>query len=363
MKNTKHHFIALDALRGLAALFVFLYHSPKLTFITNNSFINSSVIFVDLFFILSGFVIYHNYKNSFKTVDDTKRFIVKRFKRLYPLHLYTLMVLLLVEVFKLLTFDVLPYANVPFPENSLRGFFTNLFLLNSTPLFQGFSWNGVSWSISAESFCYILFVIVSLFFLKNKTTTFITSITVIVLCYFFFFFNYGDLGIIEHFNFSFLRAFIGFFLGVIIYLVRTYSSFDTKKYFNLFSVTEVVVLILLVIITSQLRIIKQHYYIYHILFAITILVFSYDGGIISRVFSKTIFQKLGLWSYSIYLNHIFIILIFKMLFLKLLKLEGDILLLIDILMIITTCLYSKYTYKYVEQKFYKSFRTAGSKLM
>ena len=356
MKYTKQHFIALDALRGLAALFVFLYHAPKLTFITNNSFINASVIFVDLFFILSGFVIYHNYKNHIKSLDDTKHFLIKRFKRLYPLHFYTLMVILWFEIFKFFTFNLLPYADISFPENSLKGFFTNLFLLNSTPLFQGFTWNGVSWSISAEFFCYVLFVIVSLFFFKNKIVTFISAITIIILGYFFFFFNYGNLQIIEHFNFSFLRAFIGFFLGIIVYLIKPNVAFNTNKRFLVFSFTEGVVLVVLVYLTSQLSLFKHHYYVYHTLFTVTILVFSYDGGIISKLFSKTIFQRLGLWSYSIYLNHMLIILVFKMLFLKLLNLNGNSLLLVDILMIVTTCIYSKYTYKYVERKFYKGSR-------
>ncbi|MDC1504072.1 acyltransferase [Winogradskyella sp.] len=345
-------FKVLDALRGLAALLVCLFHMPRMSFITDNKFIHSAGIFVDLFFILSGFVIYHNYKERLKNIIDAKIFIIKRLKRLYPLHVYTLIIILLVEIIKLITYEILPYQDVPFSDNSVHGFFINLFLLNSTPLFAGFSWNGQSWSISAEIICYLLFVLSSLYLFKTKKTTILTSLLIIVLAYLFYYQNYGDLQILPHTDFNFIRAFIGFFLGILVYIFK--QNIITQRVYNLYlpSVIEFITILSLIYFTCNYHTFKEYYYIFQILFAITIFIFSYERGVISLLLSKSIFQKLGLWSYSIYLNHTFMIMVFQMLFVKILKFEGFSLIIADLLLIITTCIYSRYTYEFIEKRFY-----------
>ena len=364
MREIKQRFIILDSLRGLAALLVFMYHMPNLTFITSNKFITSSGIFVDLFFILSGFVIYHNYKNNLKTFTEAKSFLTKRIKRLYPLHFYTLMVLLLVEFIKLLTFNILPYKDIPFSGNSLEVFFTNLFLLNSTPLFNGFTWNGQSWSISAELFCYLLFIIVSLFFFKTKKRTLITSSVIIVLSYLFFFLKYENFNILINSNYSFIRAFIGFFLGILAYLLKQKLILKPHLINTVVpSFLEFVALILIAYITIFFKPLHHYYFIYHAVFVFVIFVFSYERGIVSKLLFKPIFQKLGLWSYSIYLNHTVGIIAFDMIFIKLLKVEGYILIFAELLLIVAVCLYSALTYKYIEKRFYKPQRKKRDNLV
>jgi peptidoglycan/LPS O-acetylase OafA/YrhL len=355
LNTTKNRFVVLDALRGLAALFVFMYHMPKSSFLTKNPFITSSAIFVDLFFVISGFVIYHNYGDKIKSWIEAKKFLTRRLKRLYPLHFYTLMVVLLLEVVKLLTINILPYSKIPFTGNSFEIFFTNLFLLNSTPLFQDFTWNGQSWSISAEMICYILFVFVSLYLLKNKTSALFISLIIILLSYLFFYLTFNSFDIVMYYDFSFIRAIIGFFIGVTTYIIRNHnkSKIVRKKYAGLI---EILIISIIIYITCLLKTLVNYYFIYHIVFAVAIFIFSYENGFISKLLSKAVFQKLGLWSYSIYLNHIVMILVFKMLCIKLLKLDGILILGAEILLIIATCLYSKFTYKYIEKRFYKRLK-------
>ena len=55
--NKKRHFTSLDSLRGFAALFVVFLHSYWNHDFYFLNFIRNSYLFVDLFFILSGFVI------------------------------------------------------------------------------------------------------------------------------------------------------------------------------------------------------------------------------------------------------------------------------------------------------------------
>lgn len=69
----------LDALRGFAALYVVFFHY---TTHTNYSFsvMELGVTGVDLFFVISGFVIFMSINN----VKSAKEFVVNRFARLYP---------------------------------------------------------------------------------------------------------------------------------------------------------------------------------------------------------------------------------------------------------------------------------------
>ncbi|MGQ7945112.1 acyltransferase family protein [Flavobacterium sp. WC2509] len=84
--KSSSRFFELDALRGLAAMAVVLFHytygidNGKNTFSANKFYFSYGYLGVDLFFLISGFVI-------FMTLDRTKRpfdFVVSRFSRLYP---------------------------------------------------------------------------------------------------------------------------------------------------------------------------------------------------------------------------------------------------------------------------------------
>ena len=72
----------LDGVRGLAALVVMLFH--YLIDPTKYPFISNSYVAVDLFFILSGFVIYHSYADKLSAGMKPGAFINQRFARLAP---------------------------------------------------------------------------------------------------------------------------------------------------------------------------------------------------------------------------------------------------------------------------------------
>lgn len=77
----RRRFYVLDGYRGIAALVVVMYHylgSAHYPFLTN------SYIAVDLFFVLSGFVIYHSYAPRIRDGMTPGRFINLRIARLAP---------------------------------------------------------------------------------------------------------------------------------------------------------------------------------------------------------------------------------------------------------------------------------------
>ena len=81
MALTTSRYKELDALRGIAALIVVLFHftmereQAKLGF-------ELGVTGVDLFFIISGFVIYM----TINKVSTTLEFVINRFTRLFPVY-------------------------------------------------------------------------------------------------------------------------------------------------------------------------------------------------------------------------------------------------------------------------------------
>ena len=160
----------LTSLRGIAALGIVFHHFIATIFPDLHSFfvpdraISKLYLFVDLFFILSGFVLSHVYCQRFSTGLTSvayKEFMLARFARIYPVHLFMLLVFL---AFQLVYLLVVANANANNPEliqetgfghrRTFATFLANIFLL------QGFSavgsWNEPAWSISAEWFAYLL---------------------------------------------------------------------------------------------------------------------------------------------------------------------------------------------------------------
>jgi peptidoglycan/LPS O-acetylase OafA/YrhL len=151
-----HAFRSLDLFRFLAAVMVLIGHytSEFQLGLEGRSWIVSRFsLFVDFFFILSGFVIALTYGGRIANGRTYGAFLWRRFARLWPLHALTLagmgMLALLASgagyVFN--KPELFQVADLPW----------NLALLHAWGPVWHFSFNGVSWSISAELFVYMLF--------------------------------------------------------------------------------------------------------------------------------------------------------------------------------------------------------------
>ncbi|MFC7542487.1 acyltransferase family protein [Siccirubricoccus deserti] len=87
---------ALTSIRGLAAWWVVLYHVRELLPPTMPPMLHAALahgyLAVDLFFMLSGFVISLDYSTQFARLDagQVRRFLLLRLGRIYPLHLVML---------------------------------------------------------------------------------------------------------------------------------------------------------------------------------------------------------------------------------------------------------------------------------
>jgi peptidoglycan/LPS O-acetylase OafA/YrhL len=142
---------ALTGLRGVAAIWVVLFHLfwPGVDPVTRAGYLG-----VDIFFILSGFVLTHVYfrKEELLTRPGYLRFLLTRLARIYPLHLVTL-------IFLLVAIVALPGFAHNFGPGSfnLTAFIANLFLIQNWGPHPLLGWNRPTWSLSAEWFAYLLF--------------------------------------------------------------------------------------------------------------------------------------------------------------------------------------------------------------
>ena len=142
----------LEALRGIAALLVVLHHlsltpGSSLAGVTP---LHAGWLFVDLFFVLSGFVIASVHLNSAASGAAARGFLIRRLFRLYPLHLATLVAALAADA-------VAGTAALPGYGAMVM---LNLTLMHSWGLVPGSVLNGPSWSISAEWGAYLLFALI-----------------------------------------------------------------------------------------------------------------------------------------------------------------------------------------------------------
>jgi peptidoglycan/LPS O-acetylase OafA/YrhL len=151
----------LDGLRGLAALAVVLFHF-NIFFLPQARlpFVGRAYLAVDLFFMLSGFVMAHVYGRLLASNwrVHAPLFARARFARLYPLFAVTTLGMLVV-----FALSHRPLSLVSFSGGSLA---LQPFLLQQWA--PGLSWDYPSWSISTEAEAYVSFVFCSGLLLAGK---------------------------------------------------------------------------------------------------------------------------------------------------------------------------------------------------
>jgi peptidoglycan/LPS O-acetylase OafA/YrhL len=136
--------LSLDGLRGIAAIVVMLFHF-NIFFLPQARlpFVGRAYLAVDLFFLLSGFVMTHVYGHLLASNwrAHWPKFAIARFARIYPLFAVTTLVMII----------VVALSNMPliFVSFSVRSLLLQPLLLQQWA--SGLSWDYPSWSISTEA--------------------------------------------------------------------------------------------------------------------------------------------------------------------------------------------------------------------
>lgn len=205
-------YIALEGIRGIAAFLVVARHMVDLLYPLRSP---SSYLAVDIFFVLSGFVLSVSYENRLRRdILPKSNFLILRIIRLYPLYLLGsllgLIALLIHEVKITDQFDVL-----------LRAVFFVPILREGIAFYP---LNFPSWSLFFELFISFVYGII-LFRLSSKLIALIALVSTTAFSYGVLQAGSADIGYqYEMFFYGFTRIFCSFTIGILIYRIVSRAS-------------------------------------------------------------------------------------------------------------------------------------------
>ena len=281
----------LESIRGIAALLVVFFHLPKWNPVLDVGIINNSYLMVELFFVLSGFVIFNAYSEKIGSVRDLLRFQFLRFGRLYPVHLLFLFAFVFIECAKYIATRKYGLAGPnaeAFQINNLQAFFENLFLVSGLLPTERLTYNGPSWSICVEFYTYLVFALVTLYAGRFRTVWYVAiAIAALVLM------GSGNTFGFDHIS----QCLAGFFLGCLTAMCVRHARFRIPGFVSL-------ALIIAIAVFLQMKTSMAYDLVIYPLSALLIasLVLSSDSA------AKTILNfpgltRLGAISYSLYMSH------------------------------------------------------------
>ena len=293
----------LTGVRGAAALWVALHHICG-EYLTDQSGLNvlrnvaaKGWLGVDLFFVLSGFVISYVYASQMQAWDwaRTRRFLRLRIARVYPAHLATTLLLMPLYVVGVALFRYRP----PHDDFSLLKLVYSLTLLNGWGIPDSIGWNNVSWSVSSEWFAYLTFPVLTLAVGRVKpvwvnvllvTSVFVVTFGLALLV------NAGEKYMLDQ-QYTLWRVSSEFLIGCLAYnIFRALPSNRDLDAAIWLTLTAIVGL-------GAIRVAAVADVLFIVLFVVLVLSLSHAGRFGSATFGSRPAVYLGEISYSIYLIH------------------------------------------------------------
>jgi len=286
-------FIALDSLRGLAALCIVFYHMGDFGWIAGLPPFRYGWMLVDFFFILSGFVIAASYGSRLAQGYPRWRFLLIRLGRVYPLHIATVALWVALEF--------LVFRPVLDESHPLFDLVRAVFLLDAFAKGAGGNFFApVSWAVAVEL---VLYAFAAALFGRGRwalaLAVLVTAASAWALWTGFNVVGFGRL---------LQRGLLGFPIGVACYWLhqRLRAVEPDPGVLSLAEGALVVALLLLLGLHG-----KTAAWIpgIDLLFAAIVLVFARDGGVVSRALQVRPLVTLGQLSFAIYMVHLFFVIL------------------------------------------------------
>lgn len=296
----------LTGLRGIAAWFVVFYHVRIATIALFPAEVidvfDRGYLAVDLFFMLSGFVMWLNYGARLRAEGfaGAPAFWWKRIARIWPLHMAVLGAMALFVGVLIATgrpFDKYPLAELPL----------HILLLQNWGFTTELAWNHPAWSISTELGAYVVFpAMVLACRWERLRLPVLLGIAAILLATL-----YGLFAALGHDRLTadipglgLWRCLLGFSVGAVIALVwQRLSARGTGALLPaICGATALVAGFALGLPETAFA---------PAVFACALLALALDGSFISRVLASRPLRWLGDISYATYLTHFFLFILFK----------------------------------------------------
>ena len=292
----------LDAWRGICALLVALVHVPVAHDWQSAAVFQNMQLFVDFFFVLSGFVICHAYGQLLSETGNWAGFMIRRFGRVWPLHAAILAAMLVIEFLKLGVgqFVQIPLDGVPFTDNrSVTTLISNLFLTQAMNVHATTSWNFPAWSIGVEFYTYAVFAAAVL--IAGPRSSVYAGLAAVGLAGVVAF-SQGWL--FTTYDFGMFRCLYGFFIGCLVFESHKASPARST---TAMECAALAALVLFMFTTGR----NPTSLAAPVIFALIVYVFAAEKGGISNALKSAPAQALGLWSYSIYMVHVLVFILLK----------------------------------------------------
>ncbi len=290
-------FHVLDGLRGVCAVMLVIFHFGSNGNIARLPIVQNGWLFVDYFFVLSGFVITHAYAHRLGEEEvSIARFMGLRLGRIYPLHLFVLASMIALELLLIIGGDTIARFVTREPFGGTRAvepLVQALFLTQSFGIGEARGWNVPAWSIAAEIWAYLLFACVFVF-AKSRIVPVSLGLVAVAM-----------LGLLSYapdllitFEGGILRCIAGFGLGVVTCFLfrRRPPAGGSLQELGALAITVTFLSLATGLVT----------FLAPLVFAAMILVMARQTGVVSQVLLARPFQFLGMTSYSIYMIHNFV---------------------------------------------------------
>jgi peptidoglycan/LPS O-acetylase OafA/YrhL len=307
----------LTSLRFVAAMMIVIHHAHNYFSWPWISYAPSTLVHgVSFFFVLSGFILTHVYTS--KPFPGYGRFLQARFARLWPVHVFAIVMLVMYIQPDSITFDG------PGIFDKRVQLLFNLSLTHAIFPFWSFpfSWNAVSWSISTEVFFYLVFPILLIDIRKSWQIKLIASIMLMCAVYL----------VMDYFNFPLNAGLNEVSIASVLYtnpLVRGFEFclgmaawvvWDQCIRMKSLSYWQWTAIELVVMIAVSVWLKWWFYFIQPLIkvtfleaiygnagscwiFAILIIVFASGRGLVGKLLSTKLTIFLGEISFSIYMIH------------------------------------------------------------
>jgi peptidoglycan/LPS O-acetylase OafA/YrhL len=290
---------SLTGLRGIAAWWVVMYHFremiPGSDWMLGRTIVDHGYLAVDLFFVLSGFIISLSYSIHFEIFSwgAYARFLGLRLGRIYPLHLFMMVMFLLNPLAIILA----SHEHSPGSRYGVSYYVMSLLLIQNWGFTRDLAWNVPAWSISVEWFAYLVFP--GIVVLERWASTGLRAITGILIALVVLYYStqlFGD-GITEN---GLIRCLLEFTVGSLVYkITRQQPTVQTYH-------SEAAVILCFALMTAVITVAIPPYPASALAWSALIFGLSTKNGILSRILSNKIIYRLGEYSYSTYLVHYFV---------------------------------------------------------
>jgi peptidoglycan/LPS O-acetylase OafA/YrhL len=290
---------ALTGVRGVAAAVIVLYHFGDVQLYGGGNIayyrIPHGYLPVDLFFMLSGYVIGLTYKDAFGSgsLRNFATFMLKRVARLYPAYLAIGLLYVAKIAAGLSGQDTLSM----FSASDIVG---NLLMMTGWGLYIH-PLMGVSWAASAEMGSYLLVPLLMLVTIRRSPLICgLTVVAALAAIYAVSISGRGSSGPLDVTNgnsfYPMLRAVAGFTLGLAMYRFADVMDRLSTTAQDVLLAAILIAIIVTVSLAAGDRLL-------YLLFIPLVAVLSRDGRLAQLLFGNALVYRLGIISYSIYLLH------------------------------------------------------------